>query len=318
MIHKYNIIASIDDNNMRVDKFLSKEISELSRSQIQKFIEEGMLNISGVIIKDVSHSVKPEVNYELTIPPPKPSNITPFKHRLDIVYEDDSLLVVNKEAGITTHPGAGHHDDTLVNILVDYLGNNLSSIGGVERPGIVHRLDKDTSGLLVIAKTDIAHHSLSNQIAERSLKRVYKAFIWNVPSNPIGVINQNIARSNKDRTKMTVVKSAGKHAITHYKVIEVFGDNIACEVECRLETGRTHQIRVHFSHLGHSLIGDQTYGHNNRKSNKADLSFAKEFTRQALHSTAIGFRHPVSGELMEFAVEMPEDMIRLKESLGNI
>ncbi len=317
MSHK--IIATTEESNMRIDKFLATRLESISRSRVKALIESGCLSASGVIIKDCSASVKQLVEYEIIIPEAATSDILPSKTvEFEVIYEDDHLLVINKPAGLTVHPGAGNHQDTLVNGLIHRYKDKLSSIGAVERPGIVHRLDKDTSGLMVVARNDYAHRFLSKQLATRALSRNYIAIIWGCINPIAGVINSNLARNRLDRTKMRTVKSGGKEAITNYKLLETYLGGSVSKIECKLETGRTHQIRVHLSYRGHPLIGDSVYGFKNKKipkHNDIDISF---FTRQALHSKKIAFIHPESKELMEFEIPLPDDMLELISVLTTI
>lgn len=314
----FEITVPANVSKTRLDKFLCEELEEFSRSRIQSLIEGGHVLLGERKLMDSAYKVKPGESYTLVIPPPEPTGMRPADIPIDVVYEDKDLLVVNKQAGLTTHPGAGNHQDTLANALLSHCGDSLSGIGGVSRPGIVHRLDKDTSGLMVVAKNDAAHISLSEQISSRALKRSYHAIVWGVLSPKKGVVDANIARSHRNRKKMAVFKSGGKTARTHYTVLETYGD-LACLVECRLETGRTHQIRVHMTHLKHPLLGDQTYGNPNRKGTmklpKAVQIAINGFKRQALHSHSIAFTHPKTGKLLEFQKEMPKDMLALKNAL---
>ncbi len=294
-------------------------MQDVTRSRIQQLVKTDCITLNRKTITDCSHRVKHGDEIEVTLPPPEPSELMAKPLPLDILFEDDAMLVINKQAGMTVHPGAGNHQDTLVNALLSHCEGNLSGIGGVSRPGIVHRLDKETSGLMVVAKTDKAHQSLSHQISKRILKRVYYAIVWGVPVPRQGKIEANIARSTKNRKKMAIFKTGGREAITHYEVIESLHDGIASLVECRLETGRTHQIRVHMTHKGHSLLGDPSYGSANTKTLRSLEPDVREcitnFTRQALHSHHIGFFHPVTEEWMEFDAPMPEDMRGLYEGL---
>jgi 23S rRNA pseudouridine1911/1915/1917 synthase len=244
---------------------------------------------------------------------------------LDIVYEDNDLLVINKPAGLTVHPGAGNPDMTLANALLAHCGDSLSGIGGVARPGIVHRIDKDTTGLLVAAKNDAAHLALSAQLADRSLSRTYLALVWGEPSPGKGTITGNIDRSFSNRQKMAVVNKGGRPAVTHYEVVSSLQSPVVSLVQCKLETGRTHQIRVHFAHIGHPLVGDPLYGAPaasklNSKAGKTLPDAAKKallsFERQALHAKKIGFIHPTTGKAMQFECELPEDMKRLIAALS--
>ena len=313
---KYNLLVSENDKSLRLDKFLCEKIENLSRSQIQSLIRDGHVTKQGSIIDDRSYRVKLDEEFEVVLPEAKPTQMKAASDiSLDIRYEDDEFLVINKQAGLTVHPGAGNYDDTLANALLAHCKDSLSGIGGFMRPGIVHRLDKDTSGLMVAAKTDIAHRNLSEQIACRSLKRVYTAICWGVPKPHKGVIVGNIARSQKNRIKMAVVKSGGKEATTHYEVKEILAEGAVSVVECKLETGRTHQIRVHMTEYGFPLIGDPVYG---RKHHKIEKKFStqlqeaiKNFDRQALHSSFLGVEHPLNNDYMEFRAQLPEDMKRL-------
>jgi 23S rRNA pseudouridine1911/1915/1917 synthase len=306
----------------RLDKYLTSRLPELSRSRVQWLIENGHVRKSGQTVSDSSSVVKPGDTFSIHVPEATPSDMQPTEIPLKIVFEDAHMLVIDKPAGLTVHPGAGNHQDTMANALLAYCGSSLSGIGGVQRPGIVHRLDKDTSGLLVVAKHDKAHHSLSGQIASRELKRTYLALVWGAINPPAGSVSANIGRSLRNRKKMAIMRSGGKTATTHYKTKEIYGNGLLSLVECRLETGRTHQIRVHLTHLGHGLVGDQTYG---SPHNSALATLPKElrdpvryFPRQALHSHQIGFTHPESGEWMEFKSELPSDISQLVDILKNL
>lgn len=310
---KYNVIISETMHGLRVDKALVLICENSSRSQIQKAIKKQNLLVNDVIISDLSYIVKENDKLNFLIEEEPLEGIVPANIPLDVVYEDEDLMVLNKSANMTVHPGAGDYKDTLVNALLHY-SNELSDLGGEMRPGIVHRLDKNTSGLMVVAKNNSVHRDLAAQIESRTLKRKYKALVWGVMKPQEGVIKINMARSKLDRKKMTTVKSSGKTAITHYKTLEVFQKGQFSLVECSLETGRTHQIRVHLSHVGNSIVGDQTYGNNKRKA----LSCAEElkselmkFNHQALHSFYISFVHPTSKLLMEFEKDLPIDYNQL-------
>ncbi|MDE3060763.1 MAG: RluA family pseudouridine synthase [Pseudomonadota bacterium] len=327
----HTVIAEAGDAGTRLDRFLSSRLPQLSRSRLQALIEEGCLSNGSRVITDASAKVKPHQEFHLTMPKAKPSHMPAQDIALDIVHEDKHLLVINKPAGLTVHPGPGNPDMTLVNALLAHCGKSLSGIGGVTRPGIVHRIDKDTSGLLVVAKNDVAHLALSAQLAERTLKRTYYAVVWGVPKPLKGTITGNIGRSLGNRQKMAVLKKGGKPAATHYKVIETFSPGggktpIASLVECQLETGRTHQIRVHFSFIGHALVGDPAYGQSTQsrlgataykslpaKTRKALL----DFHRQALHAREMEFVHPATGRKMQFEAKLPEDMKALIKALQN-
>lgn len=310
---KYDLTISESLHGFRVDKALALVCENSSRSQVQKAIKKHHLLVNGVIISDLSHIVKENDQLNFFLEEELSEEILPANIPLDIVYEDEDLIVLNKSANITVHPGAGEHKDTLVNALL-YYSDKLSDLGGAIRPGIVHRLDKNTSGLMVVAKNNLAHQDLATQIESRTLKRKYKALVWGVMKPQEGVINTNIARSKLDRTKMTTVKSLGKVAITHYKTLEIFRNGQFSLLECALETGRTHQIRVHLSHMGSSIVGDQTYGNNKRKITACNEDLKTElikFNHQALHSFYISFIHPTSKLFMEFEKDLPIDYNQL-------
>ncbi len=311
MMEQYNLPKILDGS--RLDKALANLILKTSRNQIQKIINNWQVQVNGLIISDSDFKVKE--NDIIIIDFKKPDNFTMIGAdiKLDIFYEDDDLLVINKAAGMTVHPGNGNHQDTLVNALLHH-ARSLSTIGGQERPGIVHRLDKDTSGLMVVAKNNFAHVNLAGQIESRNLIRKYKALIWGVINPPTGIIKNNIGRSRIMRQKMTILKFGGKEAITNYHTEDILFDGLISIIECRLTTGRTHQIRVQLSHLKHSIVGDQTYGNNNRKiihSSEIVQQKLVNFKRQALHSWYISFTHPVSGKLLEFQSPLPQDMMEI-------
>ncbi len=301
----------------RIDKVLADLYSELSRSRLKNLILEGFVVVDGVIITDASAKIFGGEAVEVTIPPlgegdPKPENIP-----LDIVYEDADLLVINKQAGLVVHPAPGNWQGTLVNALLYHCGESLSGIGGVKRPGIVHRLDKETSGLMVVAKNDQAHQGLTAQFSDRSLSRSYKALVWGMPKTMAGVVETKIGRSKTNRKKMSVLREGGKEAITHYHVDEIYGLTAAL-IDCHLETGRTHQIRVHMSHLGHPVIGDIIYGklprHVSQALEKEVLTLLPP-DRHMLHAYQIHFTHPITQEEMEFEVDLPEDMLTIRNYL---
>ena len=312
---KYVYIIPDYLDKQRLDKALTDLCKESSRSQIQKAIKNEKLILNGQIISNISAKVRENDTIELLMEEEVQAGILPANIPLDIVYEDQDLIVVNKSSTMTVHPGAGDHKETLVNALL-YHSNSLSDIGGEIRPGIVHRLDKTTSGLMVVAKNNRAHAHLAGQIESGELIRQYRALVWGVVKPVEGIINLPMGRSKLDRKKMTTVKSGGKVAITHYKTIEVLHNGLFSLVECKLETGRTHQIRVHLSHGGHSIVGDQTYGNNSRKIQgspdylKEEL---KKMNHQALHSFYISFIHPVSGIRIEFEKGLPVDYNHLLE-----
>ena len=305
---KYSVPHEL--NGMRLDKALSLLLKSVSRNQIQKAIKDSQVLVNDVIISNPDVSVKENDVILFSSKEPEALKIVAANIALDVMYEDNDLIVINKAAGMTVHPGAGHHYDTLVNALLHHT-KNLSDIGSSERRGIVHRLDKDTTGLMVVAKNNKAHMSLANQIEQRQVIRKYKVLVWGVINPLKGVIKNNIGRSRVDRQKMTILKYGGKEAVTHYKTLALFYSGTISMLECKLSTGRTHQIRVQLSHLKHSVVGDQTYGNNDRKiAHSSPELKAKliDFKRQALHSWYLSFTHPTSNEIMEFSCETPRDM----------
>lgn len=307
-----------DPEGGRLDKMLATCLTALSRARLKDLILAGRVTVGGRTIEDPSYRVKPGTDVTVAVPPPRPAVPRPQAIPLDLVYEDDVVIVINKPAGLTVHPGAGTPDGTLVNALLAHCGNRLSGIGGVVRPGIVHRLDKDTSGLMVVAKSDEAHRGLAAQFAaqdgaDRRLSRAYRAVVSGLPHPTRGLIDAPIGRHPVDRVRMAVVDGA-KPARTRYRVAELLGPpGTAALVDCRLETGRTHQIRVHMAHIGHPLIGDPLYSSVSR--HKASCIDRRRFGRQALHAARLGFEHPVSGEPMVFEVPLPADMEALVATL---
>jgi len=317
----FTVQASESDKGQRLDKVLAFLLPQYSRSRLQALVEAGHLRINGAPCETSSYKVKPDDVFELTVPPaeeavPKPQNIA-----LDIVYEDKDMLVINKPAGMVVHPAAGNFEGTLVNALLAYCGDELSGIGGVKRPGIVHRLDKETSGLIAVAKNDAAHKGLSEQLSSRKLKRVYQAIVWGNVSPPQGRIEGNLIRSKDDRKKITVTAEGGKEAVTDYKVLESFG-LYASLVECRLQTGRTHQIRVHMASIKHWLVGDPVYGKSSiprflklHKTPEKTGNALLKFPRQALHAAQLEFIHPISENKVSLSADLPEDMKALLKLL---
>lgn len=309
-----------EEAGMRLDRFLADTLPDLSRSRIKSLLQEGHVTESGQTISDPSYRVKPETVFQISVPAPEEATPAAQDIPLTIVYEDADLLVIDKPAGLVVHPGPGQPDGTLVNALLAHCGDSLSGVGGVKRPGIVHRLDKDTSGLIVVAKNDAAHQSLSAQFADRSIDRSYRAIVWGVPMPPSGRIEGNIGRHPKDRKKMAVVAPPrGKSAATNYRLLQRFGD-AASLVECKLESGRTHQIRVHMTHIGYPIIGDPVYG---RRTPARKNAFAEDaaqligaLNRQALHAAVIGFEHPRTAERLKFSSELPRDMKRIVSALS--
>jgi 23S rRNA pseudouridine1911/1915/1917 synthase len=297
------------------------DLPPLSRSRLKSLILDGQITVDGATISDPSTPVKPGSVFELSVPPPEAAEPIAQDIPLSVVFEDAHLIVIDKPAGMTVHPAPGSPDRTLVNALLFHCGQTLSGIGGVKRPGIVHRIDKDTSGLLVVAKSDAAHHGLADLFAEHNIERTYRALAWGVLLPSVGHIETEIGRHPSDRKRMAVrPEGRGKHAITHYKVLESFGET-ACLVECQLETGRTHQIRVHLAHLGHPLVGDQIYarGRTGKVASLEDNTRAAlaEFPRQALHAASLGFVHPITEEELFFESPSPadfENMIKMLRS----
>ena len=305
-------LVSSEEEGFRVDKALSLYDRTLSRSYLKKLILNGSLYINNIRIVDPSYKLIKANAVKIVLPEliddkPKPENIP-----LEILYEDDFLLVINKQAGLVVHPAPGNYEGTLVNALLHHCKGSLSGIGGVKRPGIVHRLDKDTSGLMLVAKNDEAHRYLSKAISIKQVERKYKAIVWGVPKQKVGIINANIARHVHDRKKMSVVKNGGRISITGYKVLNTYG--FASLIECDLQTGRTHQIRVHLASIGLPLIGDQLYAKGKTVSSKMP-DILQTFPRQALHSYSINFIHPYTKEELKFKNIFPEDIKLLQESI---
>ncbi len=283
------------------------------------------MTVSGAASRDPNRRLEPGDLVEVSVPAPEPADPEPEAIPLSVVYEDDDLIVIDKPPGLVVHPGAGNWSGTLVNALLAHCGDSLSGVGGVKRPGIVHRLDKDTSGLLVVAKNDGAHASLSAQFADHGregpLLREYDALVWGGPNPHIGVVDAPLDRDTKNRQKQAVTRSGGRHAITHYAVSERFG-SVAALVRCRLETGRTHQIRVHLTHIGHPLVGDLVYGGGFlTKAETLPLELkhrVQAFGRQALHARLLGFAHPRTGETMQFEADWPQDMADLVQGFRKL
>lgn len=311
--------ATAADEGARLDKVLAGAWPDQSRSRIKALIENGHLVQNDQTVLKMSSKVKQGDKFVLTIPPTEPAKPEPEDIKLDVLYEDDDLLVINKPAGMVVHPAAGNESGTLVNALLAHCGDSLSGIGGVRRPGIVHRLDKDTSGAMVVAKNDAAHRGLSTLFSEDkdNIDRAYIAVVWGVPAKSEGEIEGNIGRSPRNRKKMTVLKSGGKYALTRYKLLEKRDDSLASLVECRLATGRTHQIRVHMSHIGHSLVCDPVYGRNKflHKFNLDTQQILNAFNKQALHARTLGFVHPNTDQYISTTAPLPDDLTRLIRSM---
>ncbi len=304
--------APSDGAGLRLDRALAQAWPDLSRSRIQRLIREGLVEAAGATITDPSYRVKPGQSFTATVPAPESAVLEPQAIALNVLYEDDDLLVIDKPAGMVVHPGPGRNDRTLVNALLAHCGPSLAGVGGVRRPGIVHRLDKDTSGLIVVAKNDATHIDLIRQFQARTVERRYLAVIWGVPMPPVGEIEANIGRDPRHRKRMAVVPAPhGRPALTRYKVLRR-RDEAASLIECRLKTGRTHQIRVHMAHCGHAIIGDPQYGRTSaarlRRLDRTGQRAVQGFDRQALHAATLGFVHPRRGERLSFTSEPPQDM----------
>jgi 23S rRNA pseudouridine1911/1915/1917 synthase len=323
----------------RLDRMLARLVAELSRSRLKALIEAGAVTLDGHTIRDPSHRVNSGSTLTVDMPPPEPAKPEPEAIPLNIVYEDADIIVINKPRNLVVHPAAGHRSGTLVNALIAHCGDSLSGIGGERRPGIVHRLDKDTTGLMVVAKNDRAHRALAAQFADHGrsgsgFERSYLAFVWEAPERPHGVIDKPIDRSPKARDRMAI-RDGGREAITHWQVLEryrgkaerkhsgnpkVKREPVASLLLCRLETGRTHQIRVHLASIGHPILGDNVYG-SGFLTKAALLPAAAQdalaaLGRQALHAHILSVKHPSSGEILTFRSELPPDLSRLREALS--
>lgn len=294
---------TVEQGGERIDRFLSEEIADLSRSYIQKLLKEGSISVNGKAVK-ANYKVNAGDEILVEIPEPEMPDILPEDIPLDILYEDDDILIVNKPKGMVVHPAPGHYSHTLVNAVLYHCGSRLSGINGVLRPGIVHRIDMDTTGSLLICKNDRAHQILAEELKEHSITRRYHAIVHGNLKEDTGTVNAPIGRHPVDRKKMSTKSSSGRHAVTHYRVLERFGD--FTYIECELETGRTHQIRVHMSSIGHPILGDAVYG-------PARCPFRLQ--GQTLHAKILGIRHPSTGEYMEFDAPLPEYFSELLERL---
>jgi 23S rRNA pseudouridine1911/1915/1917 synthase len=297
----------------RLDRALADALPTLSRERLKSLIRSGAVDASGTLVRDPALKVRGDEALRVSVPDPEPAHNEPQDIPLRVVFEDEHLLVVDKPAGLVVHPAAGNRDGTLVNALLHHCGGSLSGIGGVARPGIVHRIDKDTSGLLVVAKTDVAHEGLARQFAAHSIERRYLAIVSGVPKIAEGTVDAALARSSANRKKIAIVDPGrGKRAVTHWRRLTALRD--AALVECQLETGRTHQVRVHMASIGHPLLGDPVYGGAGKTHRK--LLNEISFHRQALHATELGFIHPVIKHRLSFASAMPADMQELFDALG--
>jgi 23S rRNA pseudouridine1911/1915/1917 synthase len=320
------ITVTVDEetHGQRLDKVLAAHAEGLSRARVQALMDEGKVTRNGAVFDDASYKVRLDETYVISVPPAVDATPEAQEIPLDIVYEDEDLLVLNKSPDMVVHPGAGNHDGTLVNALLAHCGDTLSGIGGVRRPGIVHRLDKETSGLMVVAKNDAAHQGLSAQLSSRTLKRVYHAVVWGMPQPAAGRIETQIGRHGTNRKKMAVLEAGGREAITDYRTLETFG-LVASRVECRLQTGRTHQIRVHMAHQQNWLVGDPVYGKPaaaryvklHKVPEKAAAALL-DFPRQALHAAQLEFIHPLRHNKVSLAAPLPADMAELLAALARI
>jgi 23S rRNA pseudouridine1911/1915/1917 synthase len=326
-LDRREVVADESHAGWRLDRLLAALLPDFSRSRLQQLLELGAVLSGEKTIKDANHRVKPGESYVVTVPPTAPAIPQGQDIPLDVVYEDKDLIVIIKPAGLVVHPAAGNPDGTLVNALIAHCGPGMLSIGGEARPGIVHRLDKDTSGLLVAAKTERAIASLAKQFANHTIERAYNAVVWGAPREASGKIESQIGRSPFDRKRMSVLRSGGKRAATNYKVLEKFGPAerpFASLIECRLETGRTHQIRVHLTHLGHPLIGDPQYGRarvaprGRTEAESAAFTAAADFPRQALHAFVLGFQHPSLHKTLRFEAPWPADFAELVSALRGL
>ncbi len=325
---RLDVAVADDQSGERLDRVLAAALPDLSRTRIQALVKAGKVMVDGAPAANPSRRVAAGEAIAVEVPPPEAAAPRAQAIALDIVHEDDELIVIDKPAGLVVHPGAGNHDGTLVNALLAHCGATLSGIGGVERPGIVHRIDKDTSGLMVVAKTDRAHRSLSEQFADHGrtgpLERAYLALVWGAPRPARGTIDAPLDRDPRNREKIAVMRDGrGRAAVTHWEVVERFGPQpapLAALMRCRLETGRTHQIRVHMAHAGHPLMGDATYGAGFRSKavrlGPAAQAALAALDRQALHAAHLAFRHPETGETLAFDSPPPPDMAALIEALA--
>ena len=309
-----DVALSAQHAGWRLDRALADALPTLSRERLKALVKAGALERSGAPVRDPSLKVHGDESFRLLLPQPTAAEAEAQDIPLKIVFEDEHLLIVDKPAGLVVHPAAGNLDGTLVNALLHHCAGRLSGIGGVARPGIVHRIDKDTSGLLVVAKTDVAHEGLARQFQAHSIDRRYLAAVGGRPARIEGSVDASLARSSHDRKKMAIVEEGrGKRAVTHYKVLGV--SNAAARVECRLETGRTHQVRVHMASIGHPLLGDPVYGRAPAQKLR-ELLNRLNFKRQALHAATLGFTHPVTKHRLSFDSPVPKDMQELFKALG--
>ena len=317
-------LISNQDAGDRLDIVLVKLLPNLSRSNIKKIIKLEQVKINSFIVVHASKKLKINDNIEITLISTEKTNILPAKIKLNIVYEDKDIVIINKPAGMVVHPGAGNHNNTLVNALIYKYKKKLSNVNGNTRPGIVHRIDKETSGLLVVAKNNNAHSNLGKQFSDHTIKRTYQALSWGVLRPMKGRIETLVGRSRKNRQLMSVTEVSGKKAVTNYKTVKIFEIKDIPKIsfiECELETGRTHQIRVHMAYKGCSLLGDQQYGKKNIKFKKINKDFEnklKILNRQALHAKSLGFMHPLTNKFMQFESKLPQDFKKILDLLNKL
>ena len=318
-----NLIVKKEDKGIRIDSYITKKKKELSRTRVKNLILNKKLKLNNAILENPSKKLNKDDKIILEISEPKKISLKPYEYKLDIIYEDNDLIIINKFAGISMHPGPGNYDNTIVNALINYDYKNLSNIGDKNRPGIVHRIDKDTSGLVVIAKNNKSHENLSNQFSKHSIKRIYQSLVWGKLRPQNGKIETFITRNEKNRQLMKVGINKGKKAITNYKTLEIFENNYVPTfsfIECKLETGRTHQIRVHMSYKGNNILGDKKYKKKFKKFKKIDSSIEKDILkldRQFLHAKVLGFNHPRTGKKLEFTSNLPKDLENILKKLRN-
>ncbi len=323
MKKKINLIVKENKSNIRVDIFINKLENDLSRTRIKNLILDKKLTINNKIITDPSKKINSGDNINLIIPEPKKASLKPFKFKLNIIYEDEDIIVIDKPSGIVIHPGAGNFDKTIVNALINYDKNSLSNIGDELRPGIVHRIDKNTSGLIVVAKNNATHEHLSNQFSRHTITRIYQLLIWGKIKPSKGKIETLITRSSKNRQMMEVSRLKGKKAITNYKTLEIFENEntpTLSLLDCKLDTGRTHQIRVHMNYLGHSIVGDDKYKKKFKKIKNINPMLEKKLialNRQFLHAKTLGFIHPKRNEEMVFNSNIPQELEKILKILRN-
>jgi len=318
------LIVKESEINQRVDVFINKQKSSLSRTRVKNLILKEKLKINDLIITNPSKKLNIRDKIQLEIPEPEKASLKPYNYKLNIIYEDHDLLVIDKSAGISIHPGAGNYNNTIVNALMNYCGKSLSNIGDELRPGIVHRIDKDTSGLIVVAKNNISHEHLSNQFNKHTIKRIYQTLIWGKLRPQTGTIETLITRSSKNRQLMEVGFTKGKKAITNYKTLEVFENKNSPTlslIACKLKTGRTHQIRVHMSYKGNNILGDKKYKKKFKKIKNINSDLEKiilNLDRQFLHAKVLGFVHPKSGKEMEFTSILPQELEKIIKILRKL